>query len=310
MWKAFCPGNVSGACVRDVTHRPSHTERIVIRGIRYNIRHWHVRGVSDAPLVFFLHGWMDASPTFQFVVDALQSDWHVIAPDWRGYGDSEWLSRPYWFPDYYADLHEILAYYSPGHPARLVGHSMGANIAAIYASACPKRVAQLVMLDFLGLKPASNDAPALIGKWLRHLARTPAGSVHTDTNAFAARFMEMNPRLNAARARFLAQHFCRRRSDGSVEMACDPWHRVPSPLPYHAEDNLACWRRVEAPVLLAIASHGYANLRFGGDPAEFQRRIDCFRNVRVVPITDSGHNVQHDQPEQVARIIEDFFVRN
>jgi len=289
-------------------HRISRSERIAIRSLRYNIRHW---GAEGSPVVFFLHGWMDASPTFQFVVDALAQDWHIIAPDWRGYGDSEWLSRPYWFPDYYADLHEILAHYSPGRPARLVGHSMGANIAGIYAGACPKRVAQLVMLDFLGLKPASDeDSPTLIGRWLRHLARTPSGGAYPHCEAFARRFIEMNPRLSEARAAFLSQHLCRFRDDGSVELNCDPWHRVPSPMVYHAEDNLACWQRIEAPVLLAIASHGYANLRFGNDPPEFARRVACFRDVRVVAIDDAGHNVQHDQPEQVARAIEGFLTRD
>ncbi|WP_319241105.1 alpha/beta hydrolase [uncultured Propionivibrio sp.] len=289
-------------------HRISRSERITIRGLRYNVRHW---GAEGSPVVFFLHGWMDASPTFQFVVDALAQDWHIIAPDWRGYGDSEWLSRPYWFPDYYADLHEILAHYSPGRPARLVGHSMGANIAGIYAGACPKRVAQLVMLDFLGLKPAPDeDSPTLIGRWLRHLARTPSGGAYPHCEAFARRFIEMNPRLSEARAAFLSQHLCRFRDDGSVELNCDPWHRVPSPMVYHAEDNLACWQRIEAPVLLAIASHGYANLRFGNDPPEFDRRVACFRDVRVVTIEDTGHNVQHDQPEQVARAIEGFLSRD
>ena len=75
----------------------STTETIAIRGLRYNIRHW---GPAGAPPVFLLHGWMDASATFQFVVDALQREWHLIAPDWRGYGDSQWLGHPYWFPDY------------------------------------------------------------------------------------------------------------------------------------------------------------------------------------------------------------------
>ena len=64
----------------------STTETIAIRGLRYNIRHW---GPAGAPPVFLLHGWMDASPTFQFLVDSLQQDWHIIAPDWRGYGESE-----------------------------------------------------------------------------------------------------------------------------------------------------------------------------------------------------------------------------
>ena len=289
-------------------YRKSRTECITVRGLRYNIRHW---GNDDAPVVFFLHGWMDCSPTFQFVVDALTQDWHIIAPDWRGYGDSEWLSRPYWFPDYYADLHDILAHYSPGQPARVVGHSMGANIAAIYAGAFPKRIAQLAMLDFLGLKPPIDDnSPALINRWVRYLARTPSGGAYPNCEAFARRFIEMNPRLSESRAAFLAENLCRCREDGSVEMNCDPWHRVPSPMVYHAEDNLDCWRRIEAPVLLAIASHGFANQRFGNDPVEFKRRVDCFRNVRVVPILDAGHNVQHDQPEQVAKAIEAFLARD
>lgn len=289
-------------------HRKSRTERITVRGLRYNIRHW---GDDEAPVVFFLHGWMDCSPTFQFVVDALQQDWHIIAPDWRGYGDSEWLSRPYWFPDYYADLHGILAHYSPGRPARVVGHSMGANIAAIYAGAFPKRIAQLTMLDFLGLKPPIDEnSPTLINRWVRHLSRTPSGGAYPNCEAFARRFIEMNPRLSEPRAAFLAENLCRCREDGSVEMNCDPWHRVPSPMVYHAEDNLDCWRRIEAPVLLAIASHGFANQRFGNDPVEFKRRVDCFRDVRVVPIQDAGHNVQHDQPEQVARAIEAFLTRD
>ena len=291
-----------------MVHLPSRTERIDVRGLRYNIRHW---GPESAPQVFFLHGWMDCSPTFQFVVDALRQDWHVIAPDWRGYGDSAWLSRPYWFPDYYADLHELLARYSPGRPARLVGHSMGANIAAIYAGACLKRVSQLVMLDFLGLKPSiDDDSPTLVGRWLRHLSRTPSGGVYPDCEAFARRFMEMNPRLSEARAAFLSQHVCRFREDGSVEMNCDPWHRVPSPMVYHVEDNLACWRKIEAPVLLAIASHGFANQRFGNDPEEFQRRAGCFRDAQRVTIPDSGHNVQHDQPALVAQAIEEFLMRD
>ncbi len=68
---------------QDTALLPSTTESIDIRGLRYNVRHW---GPADAPPVFLLHGWMDASATFQFVVDALRQDWHLIAPDWRGYG--------------------------------------------------------------------------------------------------------------------------------------------------------------------------------------------------------------------------------
>jgi pimeloyl-ACP methyl ester carboxylesterase len=80
---------------------PCRCERLPINGLTYHVRHW---GPDDAPLLLMLHGWMDSSASFQFTVDALQRSWHVLAPDWRGYGQSEWLNRRYWFADYYADL--------------------------------------------------------------------------------------------------------------------------------------------------------------------------------------------------------------
>ena len=87
-------------------YKPSVTEQVPVRGLTYTVRRW---GPADAPQVFLLHGWMDSSPTFQFVVDALRRDWQVIAPDWRGFGGSTWLGHSYWFPDYYADLEALLA---------------------------------------------------------------------------------------------------------------------------------------------------------------------------------------------------------
>lgn len=289
-------------------HRKSRTEKIDIRGLRYNIRHW---GPDDAPTVFFLHGWMDCSPTFQFLVDALKESWHVIAPDWRGYGESEWLSCPYWFPDYYADLHCLLEHYSSGIPAKLVAHSMGANIAATYAGLRPERVSQLVMLDFLGLKPPiDDDSPTVIGRWLKNIEDGPPQGLYPSSDALAARLIELDPRLSEQRAAFLSWNVGRFRSDGMVELACDPWHRVPAPTVYRIEDVMTCWKRIEAKVLLLIAGYGLVNKRFGNDPQEFKRRIGSLQQLEIVNITDSGHNLQHDQPELTAAAIEQFLSRD
>ncbi len=289
-------------------HIESRTESIIVRGLRYNVRHW---GAADAPKVFLLHGWMDCSATFQFIVDAFKQSWHVIAPDWRGYGASQWLSRPYWFPDYYADLHCLLDEYSPGQPARLVGHSMGANIASIYSAICPERVAQLVMLDFLGLKPPRDiDSPTQIGRWLRGIQLAPKLSAYLDCDALARRLMVANPRLTEARAAYLARSVSRRRPDGQVEMACDPWHKIPSPAVYVIEDAMASWRKVQAPVLMLIAAQGFVQHRFGNDPEEYRRRLGSFKDAHVVTVADAGHNVQHDQPENVAAALEAFLARD
>lgn len=83
-----------------VEYRPGVTRRVSehdIRGIRYAVSEW---GDRDSPLIFLLHGWGDCSATFQFVVDAFKRDWFVVAPDWRGFGDSGWNASSYWFPDY------------------------------------------------------------------------------------------------------------------------------------------------------------------------------------------------------------------
>jgi pimeloyl-ACP methyl ester carboxylesterase len=289
-------------------HPDSRLEFITVRGLRYAVRHW---GADDAPAVFFLHGWMDSSPTFQFLVESLRADWHVIAPDWRGYGNSEWLGRPYWFPDYYGDLDALLRHYSPDRPARLVGHSMGANIAAVYASALPQRVAQVAMLDFLGLMATdSKDSPKQLAQWLDHLGATPRLNTYADHPALLRRMQQINPRLTDEKAGYLARTLSRVQDDGRVQMACDPWHRVPAPILYRIDDQMAAWATIAAPVLMLISEDGFVHERFGDNPAERERRLAAFRNLQVETIADCGHNLQHDQPERVAEALERFLTRN
>jgi pimeloyl-ACP methyl ester carboxylesterase len=178
--------------------RFSTLEHIQVRGLRIGVRRW---GCANAPRLFFLHGWMDSSPTFQFLVDALQGAWQVIAPDWRGYGASQWLSHPYWFPDYYADLHAILAHYSD-EPVCLVGHSMGGNIASIYAGLRPERVSRLVMMDFLGLPvPTDADGSRPLGHWLDEVFKTPTLRTYPSHEALAQRLDGGQPAADARAGR-------------------------------------------------------------------------------------------------------------
>jgi len=114
--------------------KQSRSEFIDISGLRYHVRRW---GDPTAPMLMFLHGYMDNASTFQFVVDALQRDWNVVAPDWRGFGQSEWINDTYWFTDFLADLDALADHYSPAAPVRLVAHSMGGNIASLFAGARP-----------------------------------------------------------------------------------------------------------------------------------------------------------------------------
>ncbi len=153
--------------------RASRSETVPIRGIDCHVRRW---GPGHAPPLVLLHGSQDVSASWQFVVDALERDWQVVAPDWRGHGLSGRSGADtYWFPDYVADLDALLEHVTPDAPARLVGHSMGAQVAALYAGVRPDRVARLVNVDGFG-PPGGRQRCACARRTLASTRRARASS--------------------------------------------------------------------------------------------------------------------------------------
>lgn len=291
--------------------KPSRSEYLAIRGLRSHIRHW---GREGAPKIFMVHGWMDVSASFQFVVDCLQQDWHVIAPDWRGFGLSERTqSDTYWFADYVADLDAILDHYAPDEAVNLLGHSMGGNVVNIYAGVRPGRVRRLVNLEGFGL-PATKpeDSPKRYAKWLDELREPPVLKSYPSRQAVAARLQKTNPRLPDERADFLSQHWSAPNEAGEWEILGDPQHKKPSPLLYHVEEVLACSRAITAPVLWVEAEDTNMWQWMGPKEqarAEVDRRLSHLANVTAHMMPDAGHMLHHDQPELLARMIEDFVTR-
>lgn len=279
---------------------------MAVRGLRYHIREW---GEPGAPRIFMLHGWMDVSASFQFVLDELKADWHVIAPDWRGFGKTEWRGDAYWFPDYLGDLDAILTAYSPEAPVNLVGHSLGGNVACLYAGVRPSRVARLVALDAFGLADAMPEhSPGRLEKWLKDLSVPASFRTYPDVDALAARLRADNPRLSDEKARFLARHLGEDDGHGAIRLAGDPVHRRVNPVPYRRGEALACWRRVTAPTLWIEPETPALRHRLGVDDVAHEEAQAAFRDFRAVRVPDSGHNLHHDQPAVVAGIIEAFLL--
>lgn len=274
--------------------------------MRYHVREW---GPAEAPKLVLLHGWADVSATFQFLVDALRADWHVIAPDWRGFGRSARCGDAYWFPDYLADLDALLGHYSAHAPVALVGHSMGGNVACLYAGVKPARVARLVALDGFGLPDrSSEEAPGRMEKWLNQLVSPHGFRSYPDVETFARRMMRDNPRLDAARAAFMATHLTEADGRGGVRLAADPAHRNINPVLYRRAEAESCWRRVRAPVLWIVQSDPAWRLAMGVSNDVYDAAKSCFSDFREIVIPDSGHSFHHDQPERTAAAIEDFLL--
>lgn len=284
--------------------KPSHSAFHEFNGLRHHVRTW---GPTGAPPLFLLHGWMDVSASFQFVVDALQRDWRVIAPDWRGFGLSAWSAHGYWFPDYYADLDALLTLYSPQQPAQIVGHSMGGVIAGAYAGIFPERVAQLVSLEGFGLaRTTPAEAPARYRRWLGELTEEARFRSYHSFAALAARLQRDNPRLSAEKAQYIARIWARETAPGLIEMYSDPRHKRANPVLFRIEELIACWREVTAPVLWVFGRNSEGTGYLKDTPEQLNERKSAFRDYREAWVEDAGHMMHHDQPAAVARLIEDF----
>jgi pimeloyl-ACP methyl ester carboxylesterase len=261
-----------------------------------------------------LHGWMDVGASFQFLVDALEREWFVIAPDWRGFGRSEWCADGYWFVDYLADLEALLDHFSPGEAARVVGHSLGGNVTCLFAGLRPARISHAISLDGFGIPAEAADiAPDKLTKWLDALRDPPSFAPYANLAAVADRLQKNNPRLPRDKADFLAAHWAEVRPDGSASLTSDPRHKLPFPHVYRMEEVLATWRRVTSPVLWIGAEDSFVlkwlagakNERSDVD-AELKRRMAAFSNCKLVILSDAGHMLHHDQPVAVASAIEAF----
>ncbi len=282
--------------------RVSRSRFVSVRGLTTHIREW---GDENAPLAVLLHGFQDASATFQFMVDAFRRERHFVAPDWRGHGQTDWAPQGYWFQDYVCDLDLLLAEISPDDPVTLVGHSLGGNVAHVYAAARPERIRRIVSLDGFGLRePDAAQAPARLRNWLRAW-REPAepSRAYADVPALAARLRAAHPRLSMDKALFLAETTSRRLPSGEVMVAFDPRHRMPFAIPHRRDEFIALLRAVEAPALW-IESGRTSPL--DSEPGGLPARRAIIRDLRFHTLPETSHNLHHDAPDEVARLIEAF----
>lgn len=296
----------------------SRSEFVAIRQLNHHVRLWGPETSTLPPLVL-VHGWMDVAASYQFVVDAFGEDFirgrRIIAPDWRGFG----LTAPpvptdhYFFPDYLADLDQLLDHYAPDTPVDLVGHSMGGNVAMFYAGARPERIRRLVNLEGFGM-PASKPAkaPGRYAQWMDELKALQRGEMALNTydsvGGVARRLMKTNPRLSQDKADWLAQHWARPNAQGRWEILGDAAHKIINAQLFRVDEVLALYAAITAPTLAVEASDDSLGLWWKGRYTldEYHARLRSVPDCRTAQVADAGHMLHHDQPRAVAALIESF----
>ncbi len=279
-----------------------------VRGMRLAYHTW---GAPTSPAVLVLHGFMDHGRAYAPAIDLLERDFFVIAPDLRGHGLSEWVGDGgyYHFYDYFFDVGALLRELEVERFS-IVGHSMGGSVSTGFAALNAARVERVMLLEGMG-PPFSKleDTVTRLVQWSEALqwdrvsgdvaSRRAKRRAMKDEEDAASKLRGMNPRLDPEIALRLASTFTEPAPDGGVVWCYDPLHRTPAAKPFVEEEARAYWSALTMPVLSLYGEHGWA-------PDRLDDRHAAVADLRTGTVRGAGHNIHHDKPATVARLIDGF----
>jgi pimeloyl-ACP methyl ester carboxylesterase len=271
------------------------------QGLRLHYTDW---GNEAAPPLIMVHGGLDHSRSWDQLALSLRTNFHVIAPDLRGHGDSDWASgSSYSLADHVYDLTCMMT--SLGlDQAAIVGHSMGGMVSLVYAGAFPEKVSRLAVLDGVTNFPARKIKPieTRIAEWVTVLDKTARRKIHRYASVAdaAERMRARNARLTPEQAMHLATHALKQDADGSFIWKFDPYLRAPAPYRLSLEDHIALWSGIACPTLLIAGRESFLP-----DP-EKAGVLGHFRQAELARIEGAGHWLQHDKAAEVLELLKGF----
>lgn len=285
---------------------PAPRRRFVdANGLQHHVLEWN-DSVSDTTVVL-LHGFLDLSWSFARVAPRLAQNYHVVAPDFRGHGDTQWVAAGgyYYFPDYILDLARLLPQLTRNR-VYIVGHSMGGTVATYYTGLFPERVQKLVLLE--GIGPPADDPANAPQRVLEHLrtvdtVRTRKPRVLKTLDEAVEALTHIYPRVDMQLLREYAEHATRPAtvaSEGSLQWKYDPLHRTRSPMPFDDRVFASFIRRIDCPVLLVDS----ADAIDAGTTNTARQALYTTAEKRV--LADAGHMMQLDQPTSLAEMVLEF----
>ena len=268
-------------------------------------------GQAGKPPLLLLHGGRDHCRNWDWTAAALRGDWHVVAPDLRGHGDSQWSQDgSYSMAGYIYDLAQLI-HQQRLAPVTIIAHSLGGNITLRYAGIYPQAVATLVAIEGLGPSPralAERGARTIaerMDEWIRE-QRGLAGRLprrYASIEDAFRRMQEENPHLSAEQARHLTAHGVNQNEDGTYSWKFDNYVRAWPPYDMSGRDIELLWSRIACPTLLLYGKESHS-----GDPVE-DGRVRPFRRATVVGIDGAGHWLHHDRLGEFLGIVRDFLGR-
>lgn len=267
--------------------------------------HYADWGNESAPPLLLIHGSMDHCRNWDWVARALRDDYHIVAPDLRGHGDSQWLvGSSYQMLDYIYDIAQLVEQ-KKFSPVTIIGHSMGAAISLYYAGLYPEKVDRIIAIEGLGPSPeilkerASTPDYTRLLDWIlttRKLSGRQAKR-YVDLDTALQRMRAENPHLSAEQAKHLTIHGSNQNEDGTYSWKFDNYARNMFPGHLLDAEVTALFARISCPVLLVRGAESWAS-----DPS-LDGRLAPFQNAQSVNVKNAGHWVHHDQLSVFLRLV-------
>src|SRR4029077_11733138 len=244
-----------------------------------------------APPLLLVHGGRDHCRNWDWVAAALRRTWHVLAPDLRGHGDSQWsFDGNYTLAALIYDLAQLI-HQQELAPVTIIGHSLGGNIALRHAGIYPDNVRRLVAIEGIGASPEKSAERARVPlaervqQWIAETRRL-SGRLprrYPSIDDALKRMQEANKHLSPAQARHLTQHGVNQNEDGTYSWKFDNYVRAWPPYDMTLADVEALWSSIACPTLLVYGKESWAS-----NP-EQDGRAKHFKAAKVVTFEKAGH---------------------
>ncbi len=265
-------------------------------------------GNPEAPPLLLVHGGRDHCRNWDWVARSLCKDYHVIAPDLRGHGDSQWISGgTYTTMDYVYDIAQLIHQLKLA-PLRIVSHSMGGGISLRYSGIYPDKVVKLVAIEGMGPSPEmiakreKTEIDSGMRGWVKQMRKLSGWQPRRYPNIEEAanRMKEANPHLSEAQALHLTIHGINQNEDGTFSWKFDNYVRAFPATGMPMQDSLDLNSKINCPTMLVRGTESWAS-----DP-EKDGRAALIQNVRVENVNNAGHWVHHDQLDIFLGLLNDF----
>lgn len=256
-------------------------------------------GNEDAPTMLLVHGIQDHCRTWDELAAEFVDDFHVVAPDLRGHGDSQWLQGSgYHYLDYIYDLHQLIKHASLA-PVVLVGHSMGGAIAAFFAGIYPELISKLILIEGIGLWKEMQPSVTThdrVRNWVEttHALSARLPRRYQTLDEAHQRMRRANPQLSDEQALHLTTHGAIQMEDGSYTWKYDNYTHHFSPESFNKTEMIELWQRIDSPVQMINAENGLPH-RIGQDDTQKH-----FSGSEIALVENAGHWTYHDQHDAVA----------